>query len=223
MAQSPEQLICDAVSILASVEIMDYNGHASLRGREGGFYINTADSDRAAMTPDQVCFVNHEGNSISGERPPNEVALHAAIFSARPDIQAIVHGHPKWSTLYTLTEQEIPTVMPQGCLVANLPVYPKSHSISKPERGAAVAEVIGQSDGALLAGHGSVLAGQTIQQAVALAIYTEQNAERAYRSKTLGQAKTISGPEQEEYRTGLAKPALYQKCWSFYLGQGKAK
>ncbi len=219
MTRDASHTICDAVAILAEAEVMDFNGHVSRRHPDGGFLINSAVSNRAAMTPAQVCRVDAEGAPLDGIRPPNEVALHAAIYAARPDVQAVVHGHPRWSTLFTLTGRPIDVVMPQGCLVADLPVYPEAHSISTPARGAAVAGVLGPRCGALLAGHGSVLAGGTLQEAVALAIYTEQNAERACRARALGVPRSIPPEEFEEYRQMLARPGLYEKCWAFHLSQ----
>lgn len=219
MDRTPAQSVCDAIAILTAAGVMDFNGHASLRRSEGSFLINSGASDRAAMTPEQVCRVDGTGSPLDGIRPPNEVALHAAIYAARPDVQAVVHGHPKWSTLFTLTGKTIDVVMPQGCLVADLPVYPDPHSISTTERGAAVAGILGAHRGALLAGHGSVLTGQTLQEAVALAVYTEHNAERAYRARALGSPRCIPAADRDDYRQMLDKPGLYEKCWAFHLSQ----
>lgn len=222
MSSASREQICDALAILTTVGIADYNGHASVRAEGDTFLINTGSSDRAAMTPDQICRVDADGVLIEGGSPPNEVFLHAAIYAARPDIAAIVHGHPKWSTLFTLTKTSIPIVMPQACLVADLPVYDQSHSINSRERGEAVAALMGSRCGILLAGHGSVFGGASLRQAVAYAIYAEQNAERAYRAQSLGTPTAIPESEFEDYQKVLAKPTLYDKCWNYYLGQRSA-
>jgi L-fuculose-phosphate aldolase len=209
--------VCDAVTILVAAGAMDYNGHASARIPAAGFAINTSASNRRGMTPQQVCHVDAAGKLLSGDRPPNEVHLHAAIYAARPEVQAVVHCHPKWTTLFTATGTAIPAVMPQGCLVADLPVYPASHSISSAARGHAVAQTLGSAPGILLSSHGSIFTGADLVEAVALAIYAEQNAERAYTARVLGEARPIAKTEAEEYRTVLRKPNLYQKCWDFFL------
>lgn len=217
MSEKPEQTICDAIGILVRAGILDYNGHASLRISDDQFLINTGASNRAAMTPDQLCRVDVQGVAQGADRPPNEVHLHAAIYRARPDGQAVVHGHPKWTTLFTLTETPIPVVMPQACLIAQLPVYDQSHSISTVDRAEAMAARMGQRPGVLLAGHGSVFATTTLQEAVALAIYAEQNAERAYRAAALGQPNAIARRDWPAYQQTLNKPGLFQKCWDFHL------
>jgi hypothetical protein len=52
---------------------------------------------------------------------------------------------------------------------------------------------------------------------VALSIYAEQNAERAYTARILGEAQPIDPGEADEYRIMLRKPNLYQKCWDYFL------
>ncbi|WP_212524378.1 class II aldolase/adducin family protein [Actibacterium sp. MT2.3-13A] len=212
--------ICDAVTILVEAGVLDYNGHVSCRVAGGGYLINSGPSNRRAMTPRQVTHVGAGGEVLEGDRPPNEAPLHTAIYRARPDVVAVVHGHPRWSTLFTATETPLPVVMPQGSLVPDLPVYPSSHSISAPDRGAAVAGLLGRAPGILLRAHGSVLVGSGLPEAVCRAIYLEQNAERAYRGAMLGAIRPIPEGEVEEYRKTLASATLYEKCWNFHSPGG---
>lgn len=212
--------IRDAVAILVAAEVMDYNGHASRRHPDGGFLINSAGSDRAAMTEAQIVRVLPDGSAEGSDRAPNEAVLHAAVYAARPDVAAVLHGHPKWSTLFTLTGQRIPLVMPQGALVADLPLYDQSHSISTPERGAAMAQSMAKARGVLLRAHGSVFAAPDLIEAAALAIYAEQNAERAFRAAQIGTAAVLGPDEAAEYRQTLNTPGLFRKCWDFHLSKG---
>ncbi|MBD3763443.1 MAG: class II aldolase/adducin family protein [Rhodobacterales bacterium] len=132
--QDPAAQVCDALRFLVRAGVVDYNGHASARV-DGGFVINTAASNPAAMTPAMLCRVGLDGAVIQGDRPPNEVHLHAEIYRARPDVQAVVHGHPVWLGTLTAAGGQLMPVLPQGVLVADLAVYPHAHSISTPDRG----------------------------------------------------------------------------------------
>lgn len=230
------QGICDAVTILVGAGVMDYNGHASMRdpaagAQQPGFYINSGASDRAAMSPDQVCRVRVDAPdtlaATDGIRPPNEAHLHAAIYAARPDVAAVVHGHPMWSTLFTQTGTPLPLLMPQSALISDTPTYPHAHSISTHARGAAMADAMGQARGIYLAGHGSVFTGRggdplaALTEATALAIYSEQNAERAWRAALLGPATPLPPGDLDAHRANLDKPGLFAKCWAFHLSQGR--
>ncbi len=215
--QIEKAAICDGIAILVSAGVMDYNGHVSLRLADGGFLINSGASNRKAMTPDQITHLSAAGKVVSGGRPPNEMALHKAIYARRSDVGAVVHGHPPWSTLFTATEKKIPTVMPQGRLVTDIPVFAKSFSISSAARANEVADSLGQGVGLLLKAHGSVFVGADLIEATVLAIYLEQNAERAFQAQQLGTPRDIAPEVVAEYRKTLRNPRLYRKCWDFHL------
>lgn len=213
--------ICDALGFLTATGIVDYNGHVSLRHRDGGLLINTAGSNRAAISRDQICHVAANGELVSGERPPNEVHLHLAIMNARPDIQAVIHGHPKWSTLFTATGTPIEAVMPQGCLVYDIPVYDQPHSISNPRRGQSLADTLGLGPGALMKSHGCVFVGRDVIEASVKALYLEQNCERQYLARTLGRAAPFNAQLIAQYRETLNSVSLFKKCWDFTLATAK--
>lgn len=208
--------VCDALRFLVAAGVVDYNGHASRRV-PAGFVVNTAASNRAAPTPAQTCTVSLDGEALEGDRPPNEAHLHAAIYRARPDVEAVVHGHPRW--LCTLSAAGLPLapVMPQAALLGELPEYRHGHSISSPERGRAVAARLGGARGAILRGHGIVMTGPDLLTACVLALYAEQTAERQVRAAPLGGARPLPPEELEEYARTLASPALLRKCWDFTL------
>ena len=210
--------VCDALRFLVKAGVADYNGHASRRV-PGGFVINTAASNRAAPTPDQVCTATFEGELVEGDRPPNEVHLHAAIYRSRPQAEAVVHGHPRWLGTLSSAGVVLAPVLPQAALLGNLPVYAPAHSISTRERGEAVAATMGGAPVAVLQGHGIVVAGPDLLTACVLALYAEQAAERQVRAAPLGGARPLSLEEIEEYRRTLASPALLRKCWDFTLSK----
>ena len=213
--------VCDALRFLVAAGVVDYNGHASRRV-PGGFVVNTAASNRAAPSLDQLCRVSLEGELLEGDRPPNEAHLHAAIYRARPEAGAVVHGHPRWLCTLSSAGVALAPVLPQAALLGELPVYSPSHSISSRERGEAVAALMGSAPGAVLRSHGLVIAGPDLVTASVLALYAEQTAERQVRAAALGGARALGPEDIEEYRRTLANPALLRKCWDFTLARQEA-
>lgn len=208
--------VCDALRFLVKAGIVDYNGHASARlGR--GFVVNGAASDRAAPRPDQLCVASLEGTATDGPRPPNEAHLHAAIYRARPEVGAVVHGHPRWLCALSAAGVPLAPVTPQAAVLGELPTYPHGHSISSRGRGEAVAACLGAAKGAVLRGHGIVMTGADLISACVLALYAEQTAERQVRAAPLGGARPLPPEEVEEYARTLASPELFRKCWDFTL------
>lgn len=216
MDQAAQDGVLAALRFLVRAGIVDYNGHASVRV-DGGFVINTAASNRAAMVPGMLCTVALDGAVLSGDRPPNEVHLHAAIYRGRADVQAVVHGHPMWLGTLTAAGGRLAPVLPQGVLVADLPAYPHAHSISTADRGDAVSAVLDAGRGVLLPAHGIVTVGADPVEACVLALYAEQTAERQVRAAPLGGARSLPPDEIAEYARTLNSPGLFAKCWDFIL------
>jgi L-fuculose-phosphate aldolase len=216
MDRAAQDGVLAALRFLVRAGIVDCNGHASLRV-DGGFVVNIAASNRAAMTPGMLCTVALDGTVLSGDRPPNEVQLHAAVYRARADVRAVVHGHPAWLGTLTAAGGRLAPVLPQGVLVADLRAYPHSHSISTADRGDAVAAVLGSGRGVVLPAHGIVTVGTDIIEACVLALYAEQTAERQVRAAPLGGARPLPEEDAAEYARTLNSPGLFAKCWDFIL------
>ena len=213
------QEIIEALRFLTRAGVTDYNGHASRRDPTG-FLINSAGSNRAA--PSAADLVKMPSTGAAGPRPPNEVHLHAAIYRARGDVEAVVHAHTPALGALTSAGQGLRPVLPQGVLVVGLPLYPHASSISTPERGEAVAALMGAARGVVMAGHGIVTVGRTLQEACVLVLYAEQTADRILRAAPLGGARDLTTEECAEYATTLDSPALFAKAWDFVLAAGRA-
>lgn len=208
----------DALKMLVRAGIVDWNGHASLRQADA-FTVNSAASNRAAPGPDDFSTVSLDGDPLDGPRPPNEAHLHAAIYRARPDVHAVVHGHPKHLGALTSVGHAILPVTPQAALLGDVPTHPHAHSISTRARGEAVAALLGPGRAVLLRSHGLVAVGPDLPTACALALYAEEAAERIILSAALGGAKPLPPEEIEEYARTLDTPALMQKAWHFMLAK----
>ena len=98
-----KQQLADAVRMLARAEIVDHSGHGSARRDNRSFYINSGASTRGTLAADDIVAVDFDGALVEGgARPPLEFYLHAEIYRARADVHAIMHTHPRWSTLLTM-------------------------------------------------------------------------------------------------------------------------
>lgn len=60
------------------------------------------------MSPDQIAEVTFDGSFTGGWKPSSEWALHAALYRARPDAQAIVHAHPTHCVAISCLREPIP-------------------------------------------------------------------------------------------------------------------
>jgi L-fuculose-phosphate aldolase len=221
MSQDPSrQDLLTALRILEANGIIDFNGHASQRQGSGAL-INSGRSVRSRLSDADLVTVDENGEGRPGtDAPPMEVHLHMAIYRRRPDVGAIVHGHPTWSTLLSSTGTPYTPVYPQGTLLGGaLPVFASPRSINKPEVGGQVAELLADGCAVLLRAHGMVVAAADIRSATVLALYLEENAKRQCLAAPLGEPYRFSADEIEASRAGLNKPNLFAKAWDYYAAK----
>ncbi len=208
-----------ALRILEANGIIDFNGHASLR-QGAGALINSGRSVRSRLTDADLIAVDGGGQGQPGDdAPPMEVHLHTEIYRRRPDVGAIVHGHPTWSTLLSSTGTPYAPVYPQGALIGAPPVFGSPRSINKPDIGGQVAELLGAGCAVLMRAHGMVIAAADIRTATVLALYLEENARRQCLAAPLGAPYKFSQEEIEGCRAGLNKPNLFAKAWDYYAAK----
>jgi L-fuculose-phosphate aldolase len=212
--------LTNGIRILERLGIIDFNGHFSVRLDDGNILINSGSSVRSAITPDDFVLVGPNGETDPDlPSPPKELALHLALYQARPDVRSVVHGHPKWSTLLTSAGKEYRVTMAQGALLGEVPVFGSPRSVNNPTIAAEVAETVGSGSAALLKAHGSVVVAGDVLEATVLAIYLELNAERQYNASLIGEPYVFSAEEITACRKGLMKRGLFEKCWNFYLAR----
>ncbi len=135
-----------------------------------------------------LILVNGEGLPIEGKtKPTKEVMTHLSIYHVRPDVGGIVHYHPPFATAYAVKNQPLPlpTLHARRILkqIPLIPEYPEgSGELAQAVREAALdTEVVGL----LLAGHGLMAMGPTLQQAQYTAELMEESARIAWLAGSL--------------------------------------
>ena len=208
--------LLDALAMLEQAGVVDFNGHASVRLADDRILINSGASVRSRLTPEDLSLMDAQGETVDGGTPPMERYIHTEIYKVRRDVNAVIHGHPKFSTELTSAGIAVEPVLAQGCLVAGLPVIDDPLSVNTPARGAKLASALGSARGALLRAHGSVAVGTDILEAFVFAIYIELNAERQAGVCRLGQPYVFSETEIAASEAALYKRGLLRKCWDYH-------
>ena len=211
------QQLADAIRMLARAEIVDHSGHGSARRDDTSFFINAGAATRATLTLDDIVAIDFKGTLVDGHaRPPLEFPLHAEIYRARRDVGAIMHTHPRWSTLLTMVGAAYRVVYAQGALLGDVPVFDSPLSINTRDMGERVVLALGPASAVLLKSHGAVIVGTNVVECFALAAYLEENASRQYLAMQIGSPYVFSTAEQQLCRERLATPGLFKKTWDHY-------
>lgn len=216
-----KQTLVDAIRMMERAGIIDFNGHFSARLPEGDrMLINSGKSVRSALTVDDIVVIDLDGNLLEGEAvPPMEFHIHAQIYRRRPDVNAVVHTHPHWSTLFSMVGKPVLPVIMQACVIGEIPVFPKTASINTRALGEELAECLGENRVAMLKSHGAVATGGDIIEAFVLGVYLEETAQKQYMASQLGPVTVLDSEQIQTISSNLWKPNLLRKVWDYHYGK----
>lgn len=147
------------------------SGNISARTDEGNWLMTPTNSCLGRLDPARLSLVDAQGKLLGGDKPTKESFLHLSMYSERPDAGAVVHLHSTHSVAVSVLadidkNEPIPPitayyVMKIGKLKL-LPYYaPGDMSLAN-----AVREVAAKHHAILLANHGPIVAGKSLESAV---------------------------------------------------------
>lgn len=155
-------------------------GNLSVR-LDHGWLITPTGSRLGQLDPARITRLDHDGRHVAGDPPSKEAFLHRCMYDTRPDARAIVHLHATHSVavscLAGLDEADVlpPLTAYHVMRVGKLPLVP--YFPPGDERlAAAVRQVAGGHAAVLLANHGPVVAGKSLDAAVGAAEELEATA-----------------------------------------------
>lgn len=137
--------------------------------------------------------------------------IHGEIYRARPDVNAVVHTHPKYALFCGAAGIEFTPFFggfsPNLLRIALLgvPVYPRAATVTDKEMALEMLQVMGQRDIVLLRGHGIVALGPSVEAAVNLAIQFESLCQLLWEISAPGR-KLIEISEEDKARYDPRRP-----------------
>jgi L-fuculose-phosphate aldolase len=75
------------------------DGNLSIRLDDGRILATPTGMSKGMMHPEDMVIVDLKGKKCCGERnPSSELGMHLLIYNTRPEVNAVVHGHPVTAT-----------------------------------------------------------------------------------------------------------------------------
>lgn len=204
------------------LKILDHSGHVSMRLPDnGGFLIQSVHASRAQLTPGDLFTLGFDGTIIdgpAGTKPVSEFHIHSEIYKARPDVNAVLHAHPKVPILFTIAEgAKLVMVLTHGYRWrGGVPVHPDSAHIDTPGLGRAMVETMGDRNAVLLRAHGIVLVSESIQSLLIDGIHFDRNAQALLEASRLGKPIPMSDAEFDIFEQRFDRPKHGIKLWHYY-------
>ncbi len=193
--------------ILADQGVLDGYGHVSARhDRDPSRYLLSRSRAPELITAADIMEFDLDSTPVAagGRSMYIERFIHGEIYKTRPDVRAVVHHHS-------------PSVIPFG--VSSVPLRPLYHMaaflvdavpvfdiraaggmtdmlVSTSSLGQALARTLGERAAVLMRGHGAVVVGDSLIQAVARSVYMEVNAKLQAQAIALGGDVRYLDPEE---------------------------
>jgi L-fuculose-phosphate aldolase len=181
------------------------DGNISVRLTDQHILCTCTGISKGMMTPEDLIICDLAGNQIEGSRErTSEIAMHLAIYQARPDVFAVVHAHPPVATGFAvagrpLTLALLPEVIVRlGCVPLAEYGTPGTPALSD-----GMLPFVPKYDAILLSNHGLVCYGQDVYKAFFKMETVEHFARITLVAELLGGPKVL--PEEEVDRLFAAR------------------
>lgn len=218
-----KQQLFHGCKVLNKFGIVDEQGHLSARTEPGAdeIFINEFTSPGTAGL--QEFSTVDLTDTDYPEDAPLETTIHANIFRKRDDVGAICHNHSPYAVNVASVGVEIRPVHHVGAVQSNpVEVYDDYDTeggmlISTESEGKDIADALGDDRALILRGHGPILVGETITEAVMASIKLEYNCRMLYRQSLLGEPWYLPQDLLEEIEPFMFSEDALEKSLDWYL------
>lgn len=147
------------------------SGNISVRLDDGGWLVTPTNASLGFLDPATISRLDSSGRLIGGDAPTKEIPLHQALYETRGSARAIVHLHSTHSVAVSM----LPEIDPKAVLPPMTAYYLMRVGATAlvpyfrpgdPAVADAIKGLAGQYSSVLLANHGPVVAGDTLEAAV---------------------------------------------------------
>lgn len=229
-SQEAVQQVVMANRILGNEGLLDALGHVSVRNPENGnTFFQARSISPSEVTREDILEIDLDGNVVTRTtmRPYLERIIHGAILKARPDMNAVFHGHIAAVIPFSVTNTPILPITHMGGLVyQGVPIYDDYEPgdgmlIKAKEEGLRLAKHLGQHRVHLLRGHGCDIVAETLPKLVASAVYLRDNATVQWQVILSGkEPKCLSSEEAKAaMEIGLFGDSPIERMWRYWVAR----
>ena len=225
-------LVDDVVAasrILAQQQVLDAYGHVSARSdKHPERFIMSRSLAPALVKASDLMELDLDSEPLPGDKRKGflERYIHGEIYRARPEVMAVVHSHSPSVIPFGVTRTKLRPIYHMGSFLwSGTPVFDirkerEENDLLIRDRplGKALAHSLGSCTCVLMRGHGMTVVGDSVQEAVFRAIYTEMNARLQL------QAESLEGPiaflsDEEGRRSTASNRGTLERPWELWKRQ----
>lgn len=222
--------LVSANRILAREGVLDGFGHVSIRHPldPERYFLARSLSPELVTRDDIVEFtldsvpINQNGRALYAER-----YIHGAIYQARPEIMAVCHNHAINLIPFGITGSSLRPVFHLAAVIGEaVPVWDIHDDfgdtdllVTNPAKGRSLARGLGDRQALLMRGHGSVVVGASVRDAVFTAIYLHLNAEMVLGARSLGDIRYLTPGEIDAASAMQRQDFVQERAWTYWCAR----
>ena len=168
-------------------------------------------------TAGRMVLVDDDLKPLSGGRPNPGVRFHIWIYRKRPDVQAIIHTHAPHASALASTGKPLKTIHMDSAML-----HGTAHLLEWPgvpladDEGRIISGALGDAKSILLANHGLLTTGNSVEEAAYLAVFFERAARMQLRAMAAGGFKEVQPELAEEARDFLLQPSIVRGTFAYW-------
>jgi L-fuculose-phosphate aldolase len=190
-----EEMVAYGLKLTPSGLSQGTSGNLSSRF-EAGFLVTPSGMPYGEITPEDVVFVDMDGHYDHPRRPSSEWRFHRDIYAARPDVGAVVHAHPPYSTGLAICRRAIPAIHYMIAVSGGDSIRCSDYyTYGTQELSDAVVRALDGRMACLMANHGMIATGATMEQAMWRAVEVETLARQYTLALQIGEPTMLTDNE----------------------------
>ncbi|KAJ4032000.1 Meiotically up-regulated protein 14 protein [Fusarium oxysporum] len=219
-----ETLACACRLVAAKQEDAGLAGQISARSERGdGFYWTLRFGlGWEEATPEDFIEVDGDLNIVTGAGMPNPATrFHLWVYAARKDVQSIIHTHSPWVQAMAAAKQ--PLVVAQMDMT---PLYDQCAFLGEwpgvpiaDQEGVIITSALGDKKSILLANHGMLTTGNSVQEATYLCVYLERACRIQVQASVFGPLQPVDGALAREAGGYLLRPRIVNATFDYWFRQ----
>ncbi len=182
-------------------------GNISIIDNAGDIWVTPSAIDKGSLTRKDIICMKKDGIIKGHHKPSSEYPFHKAIYSARPDIKAIIHAHPPALVSFSIVRQKPNmNIIPQAKNVCGSIGYANYAIPGGEELGKAIAaEFIKGHDAVIMENHGTVVGGSDLLDAFIRFETFEFACRTIIGAKTVGKAIYLNDDQIEKFEDQIPR------------------
>jgi L-fuculose-phosphate aldolase len=174
------------------------SGNISARTKDGCL-ITASGAACADLGQNDLVPMSLDGTHDTGHRPSSEWRFHVEIYRTRPEVNGIVHAHPPFCTALACDNRSIPAFHYMVAVAGGTDIRCAPYAtFGTAELSGNALKALEDRRACLLANHGMIAVGETVETALGLAVDVETLAEQYWRALQIGEPAILTTQQMAE-------------------------